>query len=84
MNRKIVKTFALGAFTLVVVLGSAWAAQAPAAKDPYPKMAPLDQYLIADRNAEIALARTGAPPSISRDRRTRVDESIRQPRVLEP
>jgi hypothetical protein len=31
----------------------------------YPTMAPLDQYLIADRNAEIALARSAAPPSIS-------------------
>lgn len=34
---------------------------------PYPKMAPLDQYLMADRNAEIALARTAAPASISGD-----------------
>src|SRR5579862_9211235 len=38
-------------------------AQAP--KDPYPTMAPLDQYLIADEQAEIALARSAAPPSIS-------------------
>jgi hypothetical protein len=30
-------------------------------------MAPLDQYLIADRNAEIALARSAAPESISSD-----------------
>ena len=30
-------------------------------------MAPVAQYLIADRNAEIALARSAAPPSISRD-----------------
>jgi hypothetical protein len=30
-------------------------------------MAPLDQYLMSDRNAEIALARTAAPESISRD-----------------
>src|SRR5580698_4172278 len=32
---------------------------------PYAKMAPADQYLIADRNAEIAMARSAAPPSIS-------------------
>lgn len=32
---------------------------------PYPKMAPLSQYLMPDRQAEIALARTAAPPSIS-------------------
>jgi len=31
------------------------------------KMAPIDQYLMADREAEIALARTAAPESISRD-----------------
>jgi hypothetical protein len=67
MNRKVVKTIALGVFTLVVALGAAWPAQAQVTKDKYPKMAPLDQYLIADRNAEIALARTAAPESISRD-----------------
>jgi hypothetical protein len=31
----------------------------------YPTMAPLSQYLIADRNTEIALARSAAPASIS-------------------
>jgi hypothetical protein len=34
---------------------------------PYPAMAPLDQYLIPDENAEIALARSAAPASISDD-----------------
>jgi hypothetical protein len=34
---------------------------------PYPAMAPLDQYLMADQRAEIALARSAAPESISRD-----------------
>ena len=34
---------------------------------PYPRMAPVDQYLIADRDAEVALARTAAPDSVSRD-----------------
>ena len=37
------------------------------AKTQYPKIAPLNQYLMADRNAEIALARSAAPESISRD-----------------
>src|SRR3984957_3646893 len=46
--------------------------QSTPAKDPYPAMAPLDQYLIADQKAEIALARTAAPPSISDDAETRV------------
>jgi hypothetical protein len=41
--------------------------QAPglAEKAPYPAMAPLDQYLMPDEGAEIALARSGAPASIS-------------------
>ena len=37
------------------------------AKTQYSSMAPLDQYLMVDRNAEIALARSAAPTSISRD-----------------
>jgi len=36
-------------------------------KSPYPKMAPIEQYLMADRNAEIAMARSAAPETISRD-----------------
>jgi hypothetical protein len=67
MDRKIVRTIALGSFALVVVLSTAWQAQAQDAKAPYPSMAPLDQYLMADRNAEIALARSAAPEAISRD-----------------
>jgi hypothetical protein len=31
----------------------------------YPRMASLDQYLIADRGTEIALARSAAPPAVS-------------------
>lgn len=34
-------------------------------KNPYPAMAPLDQYLISDEKTEIALARSAAPASIS-------------------
>jgi hypothetical protein len=41
--------------------------QAQDSKNPYPSMAPLDQYLMADRNAEIALARSAAPPSVAKD-----------------
>jgi hypothetical protein len=37
------------------------------ATTPYPNMAPIDQYLMQDRSAEIALARSAAPESISRD-----------------
>src|SRR5580704_6596217 len=60
MNRQMAKTFALAAFALAVVPGT-WRAQALDAKTPYPSMAPLDQYLMPDRNAEIALTRTAAP-----------------------
>ena len=67
MNRKIIKTIALKGVTLASALAVALPAQAQAAKDPYPSMSPVDQYLMADRNAEIALARSGAPESISRD-----------------
>jgi hypothetical protein len=72
MNQKIVKTITWGNLVLVAVLGTAWqiqaqSAQAQDAKTPYPRMAPLDEYLMTDRNAEIALARTAAPKSISDD-----------------
>jgi hypothetical protein len=52
---------------LAIVLSPAWPQQAPDAKAPYPSMAPIEQYLMPDRNAEIALARSAAPESISRD-----------------
>jgi hypothetical protein len=67
MNRKIVEMIASRSSALVVVLGGAGQVQAQNAKAPYPSMAPLDQYLMADRNAEIALAPSAAPDSISRD-----------------
>jgi len=67
MAREIVRTNALRSFALVVVLCAAWQAYAQDAKGPYPSMAPLEQYLMADRDAEIALARSAAPEAISRD-----------------
>ncbi len=63
MSRKIIRTIVLAG----VALGAVWQAQAGDAKTPYPSMAPLEQYLMADRNAEVALARSAAPESISRD-----------------
>ena len=66
--RKIkVGAMAIKLFALLVVLGTAYQAMAQDAKTPYPKMAPLDQYLMTDQGAEIALARSAAPESISRD-----------------
>jgi hypothetical protein len=40
---------------------------APTQTATYPAMASLDQYLIPDKDSEIALARSGAPKSISDD-----------------
>ncbi len=54
-----------GVFALVVILAAC--GQAQDSKTPYPTMAPLGQYLITDRNAEMALARSAAPDSISHD-----------------
>jgi len=42
------------------------AGQSPATQ-PYPTMAPIEQYLMPDRDAEIALARSAAPASIAKD-----------------
>lgn len=50
----------------LLVLGTAYPAMAQDAAAPYPKMAPIEQYLM-DRTAEIALARSAAPDAISRD-----------------
>jgi hypothetical protein len=66
MGQKIVAMIALGTFALVIGLGEFRQAQAQEAKEPYPSMAPLDQYLM-ERNAEIAMARSAAPEAISRD-----------------
>ncbi len=67
MKRKIVKTIALAVFVFALSLGMARHAQAQDARNPYPtSMAPIDQYLM-DRDAEIALARSAAPPSVAQD-----------------
>ena len=66
MKRKARRTIGLTSFELVVMLAAAWQAEAQDAKGPYPSMAPLDQYLM-ERNAEITLARSAAPESISQD-----------------
>ena len=66
MKWKTLSTIALTSFALVVMLAAGWQAQAEDAKTPYPSMAPLDQYLM-ERDAEITLARSAAPDSISKD-----------------
>lgn len=58
--------FVVLTFLMRTVLPVAFGQQpAPAQQDPYPAMAPLEQYLSPDQNSEIALARTAAPASIS-------------------
>jgi hypothetical protein len=47
-------------------------AQTPNPPNRYPTMAPLEQYLMADRDAEIVLARSGAPDAIPQDAEVRV------------
>ena len=57
--------FAASVFIVLAVSPGAATARAQAGKTLYPSMAPLSQYLMTDEKAEIALARTAAPPSIS-------------------
>jgi hypothetical protein len=58
---------AMKGIALGLLLGTAWQTIAQDAKTPYPSMAPIDQYLMENRGSEIALARSAAPESISRD-----------------
>ena len=72
MRKKKVHAIAIKSFALLVVLGTAHLgtsnqAIAQDATTPYPNMAPIDQYLMTDQRAEIALARSAAPESISRE-----------------
>ena len=67
MRKNKVHATAIKGFVLLVVLGVVCRARAQAAATTYTKMAPVEQYLMADRDAEIALARTAAPESIARD-----------------
>jgi hypothetical protein len=66
MHKKI-SAIGTGSFALLAVLGTAYQATARDAAKSYTKMAPIEQYLMADKDAEIALARSAAPESISRD-----------------
>jgi len=63
MRKNIIRINAASLFIPILFICSAGVPQA--ANAPYPAMAPLDQYLMPDEKAEIALARSSAPPSIS-------------------
>lgn len=72
MRENKIGTIVIKSFALLVVLGTAYQtmvykAMAQNAAATYRKMAPVDQYLMADRDTEVALARSAAPDSISRD-----------------
>jgi hypothetical protein len=60
-------TIATKSIAMVVSLGAGSYTIAQEAKSLYPSMAPVEQYLIADRDQEISLARSAAPESVSRD-----------------
>jgi hypothetical protein len=67
MNGEVVRTITVGTFALVAILCAARPGRPADPKNPYPtSMAPIDQYLM-DRNDEIALARSAAPPSVAAD-----------------
>jgi hypothetical protein len=67
MLKKKSNATAIKSLALLLVLAAAHHAMAQDAAAAYTKMAPIDQYLMADQHAEIALARSAAPESISRD-----------------
>jgi hypothetical protein len=67
-----IKRFALLVVVGTAVLGTAYPARSQDAVTTYTKMAPVDQYLMADRDAEIALARSAVPESIARDAEVQV------------
>ena len=67
MNRRRLATAASLSFALILAPIGMKQGQAQAPKTAYPSMAPIEQYLMTDRNAEIALARSAAPEAISRD-----------------
>ncbi|MBE1162001.1 hypothetical protein [Dyella acidiphila] len=58
---------AITSLTLLLGFGMTQQATAQDAAPSYPQMAPIEQYLMPDRAAEIALARSAAPASISGD-----------------
>ena len=66
MKQRIFKLTALGCFVLVLTIGAISPMQAQS-QTAYPSMASLDRYMMPSRDAEIALARSAAPDSISRD-----------------
>ena len=66
MTRNQIRITLLSGFALVAALIASRPVAPQDAKEPYPNMAPIEQYLM-DRDAEIALASGAAPDAISHD-----------------
>ena len=66
MQRTRIGSIAINTIAVLTVLGAANSTMAQGSATTYQRMAPVEQYLM-DRTAEIALARSAAPASISRD-----------------
>jgi hypothetical protein len=67
MTERTIRIMARGCTIMPLVISMSFLVpKAAAQSDQYSKMAPVDQYLM-ERNAEILLARSAAPDSISRD-----------------
>jgi hypothetical protein len=64
MMRKALRRMAPASLALVAAFGAAW--PLPAEDTKYPNMAPVEQYMM-ERSAEVALARSAAPQSVSQD-----------------
>ena len=64
--KQALRKIALGSFAACVLVVADSGARAEDAKALYPKMAPVEQYMM-ERSAEIAMAQSAAPPSISAD-----------------
>lgn len=65
MNSRLNHLASLIATALMITWCAGSSAQTATPKSAYPAMAPVEQYLIANEDEEIALARSAAPPSIS-------------------
>ena len=65
MQKMTSSVIALAFLMQAVLPGATGQAVAQSEKNPYPSMAPLNQYLSPDQDSEIALARSAVPGSIS-------------------
>ncbi len=65
MNKKTIGLLTLACLMQAVFPGATLQARAQAQTSAYTAMAPVDRYLIPNKNSEIALARSAAPGSIS-------------------